>query len=200
MLDEIKLKIWTHRKIHRNKVDLQEQADRHGINLPISSVEVAEEFLKKLNKRPPRRTPLPPEYYQRYRDAKYEYERAKFPNWITDGHFNEPDMPDTSTANGLTSFIIDHATWMGCHANRINVQGRVINGKHIPSSTKKGTADVALIMQGRSIHLEIKAGKDTPSDKQLKQQEDIRRAGGVYEFVHDVAEYFLIFDTYYTAQ
>lgn len=199
-LPEIKSLIWNHRKVHRNPVDLQLAADRAGVRLPITQIHEAEKLLKSLNPRIKRTVRLTKDQYKRYRDAKYNYQLQTSRMWVIDGHFVEPENPVISTSNGLTRFITDYATWMGCHANRINTSGRQVNGKWITGTTKKGTADISMIICGRSIHLEIKAGNDKPSEAQLKQQEQIRRAGGVYEFVHNIEEYFLIFDRYYIKQ
>lgn len=201
MIQETKLKIWNHRKVKRCPINLQSYADKAGVRLPITQVEEAEKLLKFLNKGSKRKLiTISDEHFKRYRDAKLNYHSKEYPQWVKDGHFIEPDKPDVSTANGLTSFIQQHTTWMGCHANRINTTGRKIGGKWITGTTKKGTADVALIIQGRSIHLEVKVGKDKASPAQLKQQEQVRRAGGVYEFISTVEQYFEVFDRYYCKQ
>ena len=198
-LNEIKHLIWGHRKVSRCPINLQVYADKAQVRLPITQLHEAENLLKLLNKGAKKQTvKISDEHFKRYRDAKYGHQAKQYPKWIADGHFIEPDRPDISTANGLQSFIQDHATWMGCHANRINTVGRKVGGKWITGTTKKGTADVALIIQGRSIHLEIKVGKDKPSDHQLKQQQQVRKAGGVYEFIHNPDEYFEVFDRYYS--
>lgn len=197
-LHETKSAIWGHRKVNKCPINLQTYADKAQVRLPITQLHEAEKLLKLLNKGAKKQTvKISDEHFKRYRDAKYNHQSKQFPQWIKDGHFIEPDRPDISTANGLQSFIQDHATWMGCHANRINTSGRKVGDKWITGTTKKGTADVALIIQGRSIHLEIKSGKDKPSDHQLKQQEQVRMAGGVYEFIHSPEEYFEVFDRYY---
>lgn len=197
---EIKTAIWNHRKIHRNPIDLQVWADKAKVRLPINNPVEAEKLLKLLNKGARKVTKVSDEVYKRYRDAKYAYEQTKFPKWIAGGHFLEPERPECSTANGLQGFITQHATWMGCHANRINTTGRKIGDKWITGTTKKGTADVALIIQGRSIHIEVKVGKDVASPHQLKQQRLVRAAGGVYEFVSTPEQYFEVFDRYYSKQ
>lgn len=198
-LSSLKLSIWNHKKVNRNEVNVQVYADKAQVRLPITQVHEAEKLLKLLNKgnKAPKQR-VSDEVYQRYRDAKYQYECTKFPNWIKNGHFIEPDRPECSTANGLQKFIQEHATWMGCHANRINTVGRKVGDKWITGTTKKGTADLSLIVSGRSIHLEIKAGKDKPSPAQLKQQQQVRAAQGVYEFIHTPEEYFAVFDRYYS--
>jgi hypothetical protein len=62
--------------------------------------------------------------------------------------------------------------------------GRQINGKFIPSATRKGTADISATIKGRSVMIEIK----------LAEQQRERQAGGIYEFVHTPEEFFIIFD------
>lgn len=41
---------------------------------------------------------------------------------------------------------------------------------------------------------EIKAGPDVASEYQLREQELERKAGGVYEFIHNMDEFFLFYD------
>lgn len=183
----------------QNPIDLQTYADRSLVRLPITQVHEAEKLLKLLNKGAKKPSAaISDAAFKRYRDAKYSHQAREFPGWIRDGHFIEPDRPKIGSANELQSFIMDHATWMGCHCNRINTTGRKIGDKWIKGTTKKGTADLSLIVSGRSIYLEIKYGKDTPSDHQLFQQSKVRAAGGVYEFIHNVEEYFAVFDKYYS--
>jgi hypothetical protein len=72
--------------------------------------------------------------------------------------------------------------------------GRQINGKFIPSATRKGTADISATIKGRSVMIEIKVGKDKPRPEQLAEQQKERHAGGIYEFVSTPDEFFLLFD------
>lgn len=195
-LQQIKTAIWTHKKIHRNPIDLQVYADRAGIRLPITQIHVAEKLLKSLGSKIKKKIETPAWCIKRYEDAHKEYFKQEYPNAWKDGFYEgmEPEFPDVGTSNGLTKLIINYATWMGCHANRINTIGRKIGDKWITSTTKKGTSDTALIIQGRSVHLEVKVGRDTPSTNQEKQQKLIRKAGGIYEFVHSPEEFFKVFD------
>jgi hypothetical protein len=73
--------------------------------------------------------------------------------------------------------------------------GRQINGKFIPSATRKGTADISATVKGKSVMIEIKVGKDKPRPEQLAEQQRERQAGGIYEFVHTPEEFFLLFDS-----
>ena len=125
-----------------------------------------------------------------------------YPSAWQDGYYAPPKIPRVGTANGLTQWIVNYTDWMGCHANRISSAGRYLpgadkwtKGSFIPGSTKKGTADVHCVINGFSVMIEIKVGKDRPSEAQLKQQERVRQAGGVYEFVSTPDEFLAIFET-----
>ena len=47
-------------------------------------------------------------------------------------------------------------------------------------NTRKGTADIHSIFQGRHISIEIKIGNDKQSDQQMKESGRVINAGGVY--------------------
>ena len=89
-----------------------------------------------------------------------------------------------TTANDLTNAIIDFIIFSGGDANRINTQGqlRKIKGemKWTHGGTRRGTADIHAIYQGRAISIEIKIGKDKQSDQQTKEAERVTKAGGLY--------------------
>ena len=98
------------------------------------------------------------------------------------------------TANNLTKAIIDFINFSGGDANRMNSEGQVrkINGRMVwtRGSTRKGTADIHAIFQGRAISIEVKIGRDRQSEAQLKEAERVRNAGGLY-FVAKNMESFL---------
>lgn len=172
-----------------------------GIKLTEGTQPYYEALLRKVQeatkpRRPkrPRIDPTTDASKARYREAKWNYELQKYPVWIKDGHFIEPDYPNCGESNGLQEFILYYCKWMGWRATRINVMGRKIGETWIPSSTRKGTADVSCTINGRSVMLEVKVGKDTPSDKQLAEQARERKAGGIYEFIHSAEEFFSIID------
>ena len=73
--------------------------------------------------------------------------------------------------------------------------GRQINGKFIPSATRKGTADISATIKGKSVMIEVKVGRDKPRIEQLAEQQRERQAGGIYEFVHTPEEFFMLFDS-----
>ena len=106
------------------------------------------------------------------------------------------NFPCVTKANGLTLAIENYLLWSGYRCTRINVHGRVINGKHIFSSTRKGSADLSSTIKGRSVMWEIKIGNDKPSAHQLKEQALERAAGGEYFFVKTIHEFFELLDNY----
>jgi hypothetical protein len=97
------------------------------------------------------------------------------------------------TANDLTKTIIDFINFSGGDANRINTQGqlRKINGrmKWTHGSTRRGTADIHAIYQGRHISIEIKIGNDKQSEEQRKEAERVTRAGGFYYVAKDMQSF-----------
>lgn len=102
------------------------------------------------------------------------------------------------TANGLTKSVI---AWIKLHngqAERINTMGRYLpgktvskgfygttttKGKYIPTTSTTGSADISATIRGRSVKIEIKIGADRQSDAQIKYQQDIEAAGGIYWIV-----------------
>ena len=145
---------------------------------------------------------------QRYQSAHEQWFRAQYPNAYKDGFYLEPKIPKIDSANGLTTFICNYLAWMGHRATRINVMGRLIDGvekqpsgakigvkKWLPSSTRKGTADISATIKGRSVMIEIKVGRDKPRPDQLTEQIRERKAGGIYEFIGTPEQFFELYDT-----
>ena len=136
-----------------------------------------------------------PEWRIRYNTAHYNYTCQRAPNVVRDGFYTGPTLPKVATANGLTQFICNFINWSGYRATRINTMGRQVNGRWIPSATRKGSADISATVKGKSIQIEIKVGADRPRPEQLAEQQRERQAGGIYEFVSTPEGFFLIFDT-----
>jgi len=131
---------------------------------------------------------------QRYQQAHENWFATEYPNAYRNGHYTPPKMPQVAKANGLTNFIINYVNWMGYRATRISTTGRKIGDKWIKGTTRRGTADISMTVNGRSAMIEVKIGRDKPSEHQLKEQERERKAGGIYEFCGSPEEFFVIFD------
>ena len=101
------------------------------------------------------------------------------------------------TANGLTRCIIDYLEFNGCQAERISTTGRMVDNtktftnvlgitkqigskKWIKGSGSKGSADISATINGKSVKIEVKIGKDRQSEHQIKYQQSIEKSGGIY--------------------
>lgn len=156
--------------------------------------------------KPPKvKAKVDPTHYERYNAAKRAYQSQEFPNWVKDGHYIEAEMPDTSTSNGLTSFIIDFLTWSGHFANRTGNEGRVIvtedkEVKRIKSSSKNGMQDIDTNLKhpnhpfGIPWKIEIKVGRDKHWTHQIAFGELVKQTGGVYSVVRDPEDFFFQYD------
>jgi hypothetical protein len=144
---------------------------------------------------------------ERYSAAHYAWQEEKYPTTVRDFGPLATNYPDVNTANGLNRMMINFLTWSGHRATRINVAGRKVGKvyttvvgnkvdtrKFIKSSTRTGASDVSATINGRSCMFEGKAGRDTPSKAQEREQALERAAGGVYEFVYTPEEFFIIYD------
>ena len=117
------------------------------------------------------------------------------------------------TANGLTKCIVDFLRLSGHQAERINTMGRPIDntqvitdciGKKrrigsmqwIPSGVTKGSADVSAIIAGRSVKIEVKAGKDRQSEVQREYQRKVEAAGGIYLIATDFESFLQWYDKF----
>ena len=75
--------------------------------------------------------------------------------------------------------------WSGGYANRISSAGRMVNGRYIPGTTRKGTADIHAIINGHHFSIEIKVGRDRMSEWQKDERDRVEKAGGNYMIVSD---------------
>jgi hypothetical protein len=134
------------------------------------------------------------DWKERYRSAHRMHFANKYPDAMATGYF-AANMPKVNKANGLTTFICNFLNWSGHRATRISSAGRMVNGRYIPGTTRKGTADISATIKGRAVMLEVKVGKDRPSSYQLAEQAKERAAGGYYEFVSTPEDFFTIYDS-----
>lgn len=113
---------------------------------------------------------------------------------------------DDKTANGLTKCIITFLQIRGHQAERISTTGRYIDntttftdamgftrkigsGKWIKGNTTKGSADISATINGKSVKIEVKIGRDRQSAAQKQYQQDIEQAGGFYFIAKDLATF-----------
>ncbi len=128
-------------------------------------------------------------------------------------HTVPPCKYKESSANELTKAVIAYLKHHGAQAERISIEGRVIDKRktytdvlgvtrtigsvdRIKSSGKTGSADVSATFPvmiaghrvGLSLKIEIKFRKDTQSDKQKEYQYTIEDSGGRYYIVKCFAD------------
>jgi len=123
-----------------------------------------------------------PVHYARAYELHYQRD---YPNVYKNKLMPVCKFPKVETANGLTRFVLDMINWNGGYANRISSAGRVVGGKYIPSTTRKGTADIHAIINGQHWSIEIKIGKDKMSEYQYEERDRVQKAGGNYMIVKD---------------
>ena len=136
---------------------------------------------------------------ERIRQSILANERRKYPNMSL--HLFPPPKVQENSANALTRTIIEFLKAEGWQAERINTTGRYVQGKTITNvlggkqqlpgkwikgSGTKGSADISATINGRSVKIEVKYGRDKQSDNQKQYQADVERAGGVYLIARDL--------------
>lgn len=140
---------------------------------------------------------------------KWEFDTGKFngdiPNWIVRDKFRD------DTANHLTKCILTYIRIHRGQAERINTMGRPIDNRKTftdvvgrtrtigsvewaKGNTTKGSADISATIDGQSVKIEVKVGRDRQSDPQRAYQESIEAAGGVYFIARDFTDFKTWFD------
>jgi hypothetical protein len=109
----------------------------------------------------------------------------------------KPKAYDPKTANGLTKMICDWINYNGGQAERISTTGRYIvaQKKWIKGSGTKGSADISATINGKSVKIEVKIGKDRQSEDQKRYQEMIEKAGGIYYIAKDFDSFYEWYNT-----
>ena len=110
------------------------------------------------------------------------------------------------TANGLTRCIVDYLHYKGWQAERINTTGIPIDTRQQvtdilgrsrtigsvewrPSGSTVGSADISATIEGRSVKIEVKIGRDKMSEAQRRYQRDIEQAGGLYYIARNFTDF-----------
>lgn len=124
-----------------------------------------------------------------------DLKRLKYPN-VPEYALPKTKFKDT-TSNDLTQSIIKYLTLRGHFATRTTSAGRYLvnEKKWIPSTTKKGYPDITAIVNGRSVHVEVKVGKDRMSEDQMKVKDEIEKAGGLYFIAKTFDEFIKWYET-----
>jgi hypothetical protein len=84
--------------------------------------------------------------------------------------------------NGITKLILDYLRYVygSKSIRRISSEGKYRKGIGFIPSSNKGMSDIEGIIYGKFLSLEVKIGKDTIRDSQLKRKSEIENDGGIY--------------------
>ena len=131
-----------------------------------------------------------PDSIKKFEEAYYIKKLKERPNTQVKDRFSD------KTANELQKLIVKFFEYKGAsYATRLNSTGiyRADIKKYVRSTQKNGLSDVQALCKGTLWMIEVKIGRDKPSDDQLKRQKEVRADGGVYEFVHSLDELLEVF-------
>jgi hypothetical protein len=84
--------------------------------------------------------------------------------------------------NGITKLIVDYLRYVygSSSIRRISSEGKYRKGIGFIPSSNKGMSDIEGIIYGKFLSLEVKIGKDTIRESQLKRKAEIEKDGGIY--------------------
>ncbi len=84
--------------------------------------------------------------------------------------------------NGITKLILDYLRYVygSSSIRRISSEGKYRKGIGFIPSSNKGMSDIEGIVYGKFLSLEVKIGKDTIRESQLKRKAEIENDGGIY--------------------
>jgi hypothetical protein len=84
--------------------------------------------------------------------------------------------------NGITKLILDYLRYVygSSSIRRISSEGKYRHGIGFIPSSNKGMSDIEGIIYGKFLSLEVKIGKDTIRESQLKRKAEIEKDGGIY--------------------
>jgi hypothetical protein len=137
--------------------------------------------------------------------------KAKYPS-MNPNYLPSTEWSDNS-ANSLTKSIIFYINATGNQAERIGNQGQYregakiqvgtgeiaytkqLPGKWTPGQGTKGTADISATINGKSVKIEVKYGRDRQSDAQKQYQQKIETAKGIYYIARDFDSFVEWYDT-----
>lgn len=88
-------------------------------------------------------------------------------------------VPDT---NGITRLILDYLRYYykSKSVRRISSEGKYRVGVGFIPSSNKGMSDIEGVVNGKFLSLELKIGKDSIRESQLKRKAEIESDGGIY--------------------
>lgn len=149
---------------------------------------------------------------KRFRQAYLDYQNARNREpWRED--LGKSCPINECSANNLTKRIREFIYWSGYTSIRINVMGIARDNRKVvydvlgharqvgsmeyrPSGSTKGTADINCTVNGKTIWIEIKYGKDRQSEDQKRFEAEQTKAGAEYWIVRGFDEFLTKWDEY----
>lgn len=133
-----------------------------------------------------------PESIKQLETIAMEEARQRYPNMP---HLAPRTFRDDS-ANGLTKCIVSYIQLKGGFASRINSTGqyRPELRKYVYGTGRKGLADIMATFKGKSLHIEVKIGRDRQSEHQVKIQAEVEASGGLYYIARNFTDFKIWFD------
>ncbi len=127
-------------------------------------------------------------------EREREYQRANY-----FGTNLQKGKKKQSASNELTDQVIKHIKEIGGTARRVNSQGQwdPTKGQWRTGGMRRGFEDVDACLPykvyeytvGLKIAVEIKIGKDTQSEYQVKRQQELEAAGGIYIIASEIEKF-----------
>ena len=145
-------------------------------------------------KKKPRAPYRKPEAVKRLEQMLYEDDLRRHPSMKPQHMARRKHRDDT--ANGLTACIVAYAKLNGAVASRLNNTGIDRNGKFTRSTASRGLPDVLVTLNGMSLFIEVKVGRDKMSHYQEAVRDDQTAAGGLYYTAHNFADFKAWFDAF----
>lgn len=123
-----------------------------------------------------------------------DYKRKRYPN-VPERHLVKPKFLVKDT-NSLTKAVLRCLELHGCYVTRVQSQGQwnPALGRFTQSTTKRVTADLHAVVNGRHVSIEIKWGRDRLSTSQKATAKHVENAGGLYVVVKDYDAFWAWFE------
>ena len=127
---------------------------------------------------------------QKLKELEREIKRKEYPN-IPEHALPHRNFTD-KTANELTQAILAWLRFNGHYASRVQSQGQWNNKlkMFIKSNVRKGIGDIMAVVQGKTLMIEVKIGRDKLSDYQKATQKDVENSGGIYYVAKNFQDFF----------
>lgn len=100
-------------------------------------------------------------------------------------------------ANGLTTCITSYLRLKGAFCSRLNNTGifdKRLN-RYRPGTSRKGLPDILSTYKGKSLMIEVKAGKDRMSEHQERIRDEQNASGGLFYVARNFTDFKNWFDT-----